>query len=196
MVIMKYFSNRHISVLLFAAFVFMAGRGSLAPETARDGGSDRAAQSGDRVCVDYIGTFPDGTVFDTSVEQVAKDSGTYNPERGYQPLCFTIGAHQVVPGFENAAVGMKVGDIKDVSLPPEQAYGERKDELVVPVPIATFGGTPQIDEVYGFSDGRTGQMLPGRVDRIDEAAGQAYVDFNSEMAGKTLLFNITLRNIG
>lgn len=182
--------------IMLAAFVFMVGRGTTAPVTAKDGGSDRAAKDGDRVCVDYIGKFPDGTVFDTSVEAVAKDSGNHNPQRNYEPLCFTIGAHQVVPGFENAAMGMKVGESKDVALPPDQAYGERKQELVVAVPMATFGQKPQIGEVYGFTDNTTGQMLPGRVDSVDEASGQVFVDFNSEMAGKTLLFNITMRNIG
>jgi FKBP-type peptidyl-prolyl cis-trans isomerase 2 len=190
---------RGIQVMLtivLAAFIFMAGRGPVAPGTAKDGGSERAAKTGDRVCVDYIGKFPDGTVFDTSVEAVAKDSGNYNSERNYEPLCFTIGAHQVVPGFENGAIGLKIGESKDVTLPPDQAYGERKQELVVPVPMTTFGQKPQIGEVYGFTDSASGQMLPGRVDAIDDASGQVFVDFNSEMAGKTLLFNITMRNIG
>ena len=44
-----------------------------------DGGSDRTAKHGDKVCVDYIGTFPDGKVFDTSLEKVAKDNGMHNP---------------------------------------------------------------------------------------------------------------------
>lgn len=158
-------------------------------------GSGRTAKPGDNVSVDYIGTFPDGKVFDTSVEQVAKDHGMHNPERNYEPLDFSVGAHQVVPGFENAVIGMKIGETKDVTILPAEAYGDRKPELVVPVPMTSFGEKPQLNEVYGFNDGRTGQVLPGRVDSIDEASGQVNVDFNSEMAGKTLQFRITLRKI-
>ena len=91
---------------------------------------------------------------------------------------------------------MKIGETKDVTIPPAQAYGERKSELVVSVHMTSFGEKPHINEVYGFNDSRTGQVLPGRVDSIDEASGQVNVDFNSEMAGKTLQFRITLRSIG
>jgi|GEM_PF-1264260 len=64
---------------------------------------------GDLVSVDYTGTFDNGTVFDSSV--------------GRTPLKFTAGVGQVIPGFDNAVIGMKVGDEKDVHIEPEDAYG-------------------------------------------------------------------------
>lgn len=194
MVFMKLQRTRLITTIAIAAFILMTGRGSPATGTLIEG-SNRPARQGDKVCVDYTGTFPGGQVFDTSVERVAREHGQHNPERTYEPLCFTVGAHQVVPGFENAVVGMKPGDTKSVTISPDQAYGERKPELVISVPMASFGEKPRVNEVYGFSDSRTGQVLPGRVDSVDEAAGIVNVDFNSEMAGKTLQFEITLQRI-
>jgi peptidylprolyl isomerase len=67
------------------------------------------AKKGDTVEVDYTGKFENGEVFDTS--------------EGREPLQFTLGAGQMIPGFEEAVEGMKFGEKKTVTLPPEKAYG-------------------------------------------------------------------------
>ena len=78
------------------------------------------AKSGDKVRIHYTGTLDDGTEFDSSA--------------GREPLEFAIGGGQVIPGFDDAVDGMAVGESKSVRILPEQAYGERHDQLVQEVP--------------------------------------------------------------
>ncbi|MEF8874288.1 MAG: FKBP-type peptidyl-prolyl cis-trans isomerase [Candidatus Thermoplasmatota archaeon] len=86
-----------------------------------------AVEEGDLVEVDYIGRFEDGTVFDSSIEEEAKESKFYDEERDYGPLEFTVGEGQVIPGFEEGVIDMEVGDEKEIEIPPEKAYGESGD---------------------------------------------------------------------
>ena len=85
--------------------------------------SEISAQNGDVVSVHYVGKFPGGKVFDTSMKSEAVKAGMFNPARDYKPLQVTLGAHQVISGFEEALTGMKVNETKEVTLPPEKAYG-------------------------------------------------------------------------
>mgnify|MGYP000688780406 CR=1 FL=1 len=80
------------------------------------------AKSGDTVRIHYTGTLTDGTEFDSS--------------SGRDPLEFALGGGQVIPGFDSAVDGMSVGENKTVTIPPEDAYGERHDQLVQQVPRA------------------------------------------------------------
>lgn len=85
--------------------------------------SDLAAQKGDTVSVHYVGKFPGGKVFDTSIRSEAEKAGLFNPARDYKPLQVVLGAHQVISGFEEALLGMKINETKEVTLSPEKAYG-------------------------------------------------------------------------
>jgi len=82
------------------------------------------AKNGDTVRVHYLGKFPGGKVFDTSMEKEAIKAGTYQKGRDYKPLTVTLGKGQVIKGFNDAIVGMKPGEEKTVTLPPELAYGK------------------------------------------------------------------------
>ncbi|MFW6054852.1 MAG: FKBP-type peptidyl-prolyl cis-trans isomerase [Thermodesulfobacteriota bacterium] len=73
-----------------------------------------AVENGDTVKVHYQGTLDDGTVFDSSYER--------------DPLAFTVGQGQIIPGFEQAVQGMEKGESKKVTVPPEEAYGQRQEE--------------------------------------------------------------------
>jgi FKBP-type peptidyl-prolyl cis-trans isomerase 2 len=86
--------------------------------------SDILAQKGDTISVHYLGKFPGGKVFDTSMKAEAVKAGLFSPARDYKPLQVVLGAHQVISGFEEALVGMKVNETKEVTLPPEKAYGK------------------------------------------------------------------------
>lgn len=86
--------------------------------------SEPIAQKGDTVSVHYLGKFPGGKVFDTSMKSEAMKAGLYNPARDYRPLQVVLGAHQVIQGFEEALLGMRVNEEKEVVLPPEKAYGK------------------------------------------------------------------------
>ncbi len=85
--------------------------------------SDITAQNGDSVSVHYVGKFPGGKVFDTSIRAEAEKSGLFNPARDYKPLQVVLGRHQVISGFEEALIGMKINETKEITLPPEKAYG-------------------------------------------------------------------------
>jgi len=82
------------------------------------------AQKGDTVSVHYLGKFQGGQVFDTSIESEAKKHGLHSPARDYKPLQVTLGAGQVIAGFEEAIIGMAINEEKEVTLPPEKAYGK------------------------------------------------------------------------
>lgn len=86
--------------------------------------SEVSAQKGDTISVHYVGKFPGGKVFDTSMKAEAVKAGLFNPARDYRPLQVTLGARQVIAGFEEALIGMKVNETKEVTLPPEKAYGQ------------------------------------------------------------------------
>ncbi len=63
-------------------------------------------------------------MFDTSMKAEAVKSGLFSPARDYKPLQVVLGAHQVISGFEEALIGMRVNGTKEVTLPPEKAYGK------------------------------------------------------------------------
>lgn len=86
--------------------------------------SDVKAQNGDTISVHYVGKFPGGKVFDTSMKAEAVKSGLFSPARDYKPLQVVLGQHQVISGFEEALVGMQVNETKEITLPPEKAYGK------------------------------------------------------------------------
>ena len=139
-----------------------------------------AAKTGDTVKVDYTGKLPDGTVFDSSI--------------GKTPLEFTIGSGQMITGFDNAVLGMKVGQSKTVVLPPEDAYGAHRDDLIRVVEKREMG--PYTDVAVGqyipvtFSNGSRGTVLVVAVN-----ATTVTVDYNPPLAGKTLTFDIKLVSV-
>jgi len=83
------------------------------------------AQKGDTVHVHYVGRYPGGKVFDTSMEKEAVSAGLYNRARDYKPLQVTLGMGKVIAGFDEALIGMMVNEEKEVTIPPEKAYGKK-----------------------------------------------------------------------
>jgi len=90
---------------------------------------EKKVEKGDTVKVDYVGKLQDGTVFDTSILEEAKNAGIYNEQRIYEPLTLKVGDGSTIPGFENGLLGMKEGETKTISIPPEQAYGPEDPNL-------------------------------------------------------------------
>ncbi|MFW6376081.1 MAG: FKBP-type peptidyl-prolyl cis-trans isomerase [Thermoplasmatota archaeon] len=86
-----------------------------------------AVKDGDFVKVDYTGRLEDGTIFDSSIEEVAKKSNYYDENRNYEPLGFTVGQGELIPGFEDGVKGMSEGEKKEVEIPPEEGYGKKGD---------------------------------------------------------------------
>ncbi len=133
---------------------------------------------GKRVRVHYVGTLDDGTKFDSS-----RDRG--------EPLEFVCMAGQMIPGFDVAVRQMEVGQTINVRLDPEEAYGPRRDELVVSMPIAQMPGAEnaQVGMRVMLAD-RFGRPMPAVVAAKDETT--ITFDLNHEMAGKALNFEIEL----
>lgn len=145
--------------------------------------SSEKIENGDTISVDYVGKLEDGTVFDTSVKEAAIEAGIYNNMRNYQPLTFTVGAGQMIKGFDDGVVGMRVGDEKTLVIPPEEAYGEYVEELSRELPVEAVDFTPEIGMQLATENG-----LTGIITKVSE--NNFVVDFNHELAGKTLIFEI------
>ncbi len=142
--------------------------------------TDKLVKNGDTVAVLYKGSLDDGTIFDESARH------------GNVPLEFKVGAHMVVPGFENAVIGMKVGEVKTVKLAPKDAYGERDPKAMIEVPTA------QIEEQLGQKVKEGMQLQAGNgmpVTVVKVTPQNTTLDANFPLAGKTLTFQITLKQI-
>ncbi len=139
------------------------------------------AQNGSKVEVNYIGTFEDGTKFDSSYD------------RG-ETLSFELGAGQMISGFDDAVAGMSVGDSKDVTLEPQDAYGPHDPEAVVFYPRHMFPEEVQLSPGVTISgQSEEGYPLLAKVVSIEEE--RVELDFNHPLAGKTLNFKIDLVNL-
>ncbi len=152
--------------------------------------SEDTVESGDTVKVNYTGKFENGEIFDSSIEESVKDSENYNPQRSYEPLAVQIGAKQVIEGFENALLGMKKSEEKEVTIPPEEGYGNCDPNLVQNVPMESLksaGVTPEMGQLLNTGKGIC------KVTKIN--TNDVEVDFNSPMAGKTLVFEIRVEDI-
>lgn len=139
------------------------------------------AKSGDTVQVHYTGRLNDGTVFDSS--------------EGRDPLSFTLGENQVIPGFNDAIVDMAIGDKKTVEIPVDQAYGPSQDELVMPVPRDQFPPdiTPEVGQQLQVG-GPGGEVMVVTVTNVKEDI--VTLDANPPLAGEDLTFDIELVAIG
>ncbi|MGW8193178.1 MAG: FKBP-type peptidyl-prolyl cis-trans isomerase [Desulforhopalus sp.] len=132
---------------------------------------------GDNVKVHYTGKLVDGTVFDSS--------------EGREPLEFAVGSGQVIQGFDEAVVGMSIGDSKQVHIPVDKAYGERNDEMVVQVPVEQI--PPDLKPEIGMRlemGGANGEIL--RVVVVEITDSHITLDANPPLAGKDLTFSIEL----
>jgi FKBP-type peptidyl-prolyl cis-trans isomerase len=95
-------------------------------------GSGAKANPGDTVLVNYTGMFLSGKVFDTSLPEVAKKSGTFNPQRPYEPLKLPVGMNSSIPGFEEGLMLLTKGAKATLILPSSLAYGEQGNQGIPP----------------------------------------------------------------
>jgi FKBP-type peptidyl-prolyl cis-trans isomerase 2 len=154
-----------------------------------------AIADGDTVTLEYIGRLDDGTVFDTSREEVASEEGLaqQQPGRDYDPLTVEVGAGKLIEGLESHLVGMEDGDTDTVTIPPEQAYGEWTDERVAEYDADEFDEMLQGADVVEGMQVQTEQGTPGEVVEADDDVVR--VDFNHELAGETLEFEIEIVDV-
>ena len=139
-----------------------------------------SVKNGDTVRVHYTGSLDDGTVFDSST--------------GREPLEATLGEGMLIPGFENALIGMEAGESKTVTINPEDAYGERLQELVLTLPK---------DEVPSHMKPEPGMMVQLAMEQGEEfeavitEVGDSSItlDANHPLAGEKLTFVLELVSV-
>lgn len=139
------------------------------------------AKDGDTVHIHYTGRLDDGSVFDSS--------------EGRDPLSFTVGSGQVIPGFDEAVRGMAPGDTRTTRIPPKEAYGDRQDELQLSFPRSDLpdGLDPQVGETLQM---RTAEGQAFQVRVVETTAEALQLDANHPLAGEALTFDIELVKIG
>jgi len=110
---------------------------------------DKTVKIGDNISVNYTGSFEDGRVFDTSIESVAK-ANDLTPRDIYEPLKFTVGEKPsaVIEGFDKGVIGMRVGQTKMLTIPPEQAYPINPGMIQVSPIVQYLPATRTIPRVF------------------------------------------------
>jgi FKBP-type peptidyl-prolyl cis-trans isomerase 2 len=137
-------------------------------------------KQGDTVKVDYTGTLENGNVFDTS--------------KGKQPLEFEVGAGKMIPGFDKAVIGMEKGQEKEISIKPEEAYGEPREELKKEIPRSALPQDQEPKVGMGLMmNTPQGQQFPARIIKVTDE--NITIDLNHPLAGKTLNFKIKIADI-
>ena len=137
-------------------------------------------KAGDVVNVHYHGKLTDGTTFDSS--------------EGREPLKFTVGEGQVIPGFDNALIDMEIGEKKTVNIPVDQAYGPAHDENIVEFPKTEFPADMEIAVGMQLQlQNNEGHVIPVTVIEVKEES--VMLDANFPLAGKDLVFDIELVSV-
>ena len=140
----------------------------------------RQAKQGDTVRVQYHGKLQDGSVFDASDRE---------------PLEFTIGEGQLIPGFEEAVVGMNPGDSKTTQLPAEKAFGPHRENMVAVVDKSRFEHWDQEPTVGQRVPIPQPKGPPIDVTVIEVTDSEVTVDANHPLAGEDLILDIKLVDI-
>jgi len=169
--------KRYLVPVVLIAVILMYGCGG-SPE-ATPSPTAQPAEVGDTVRVDYTGTLEDGTQFDSSI--------------GREPLQFTIGDGQMIPGFENAIIGMEPGETKTVFIPMDEAYGPYREDLIKEVPLSEL---PDVQHEVGmqfYKITTEGYMVLVTVIGVTEDS--VILDENHPLAGRDLTFEIHLIEI-
>ena len=153
-----------VIVVLVASFYFLSHNTSTI-----------SVKSGDNVTVFYSLWLSNGTLIQSDFNST--------------PFSFVAGSSQVIQGFNNAVIGMKPGQIKNITLQPSEAYGNINNSLIVTVPRSDFGNSSiSIGEHVSAGNGASGVITSLNATNVT-------VNFNPPLAGKTLKFEIKLVKI-
>lgn len=140
----------------------------------------RTVREGDTIRIDYVGRLEDGKIFDSS--------------EGRPPLEFKVGDGEIIPGLEEGVIGMKEGERKVITIPPELGYGDYMPERVFKMDRKKIPGNFNIDVGLRFQMYRADGM-PVLVTVIGVSEDTLTIDANHPLAGKTLIFEVTLKDI-
>ena len=159
--------------ILFLSFTFVFVLGSASSVLAAK------VKEGKEVTIDYVLTV-EGEVIDST--------------EGKEPLAFTHGSSDIIPGLEDALKGMKPGDKKSVTLQPVDAYGEVNQDAITEMPLDRFPEDfeAQVGMILQFNDA-AGKTLPAIITDVKD--GNIVVSFNHPLAGKVLNFDVTVVSV-
>ncbi len=138
---------------------------------------------GDNVSIDYTGSLMNGKVFDTSIKSIASENNL-SVNREFKPIQFTVGKGQIIKGFEDGIVGMKVGESKTLTIPPEKAYGPKEPQLIRSFPIIEI-----IPATRTFP-----KVLEIPVDQFNQSFGPVY-QIGKDVKIPETNINLTIQNI-
>lgn len=147
-------------------------------------------ETGDTVWVDYVGLYEDTQeVFDTSIREEAVKAGL--PLRSsYEPLEVTVGSGQVIQGFDEGLMGLEANDFFVTVIPPEKGYGPINPDLIQTISWTQFNAKPEDYEI-----GQEIQTSQGTAKIVEKTNETVTLDFNHKLAGKTLVFRLTVQRI-
>ncbi len=127
------------------------------------------------------------------IEYEVKEAGTtqvVDSNKGGQPLEFIMGIGQIIPGLEKALVGMSKGESGDILVKANEAYGEYNSEALQTLPIEQFEGVELKEGLTLYGQGENGETVQVTVKSFDDKS--VTVDFNHPLAGKDLMFSVTV----
>ena len=138
------------------------------------------AEKGNKVKVHYTGTLTSGDVFDSSANG--------------DPLEFTLGSGEIIPGFDTGVTGMTISEKKTITIPADEAYGQRNDELIMDMPVTNLpeGLDPQVGQQLQMVDQENQTFIVVITNIKDDAVT---LDANHPLAGEDLTFEIELMEI-
>lgn len=139
-------------------------------------------KAGSKLKVDYEGRFETGEVFDSSTH------GDHS-----HPLEFEAGANQVIPGFDNAVIGMKIGEEREFTIQADEAYGEVNPNLMKEIPRSSLPQDQEPQEGMTLMVGTPQGEFPVRIAKVTKET--VTIDLNHPLAGKTLIFKIKIVEI-
>ena len=146
-------------------------------------------QKGDFILIDYVGKVKEtGEVFDTTIEEVARKERLYKEGEIYEPKLVVLGEGWILKALEEEILKLDVGTKSTIEIPPEKAFGPRDPEKVKLVPLKRLvakGITPQIGMRVEYEEKMATVRTVG--------AGRVQLDFNPPLAGKTLVYEVTVQ---
>lgn len=141
----------------------------------------KVIKKGDRVKLEYVGSLEDGTVFDSS-------------DKHEEAFEFTVGNGQLIKGFDDAVIGMKIGGEKEIKIQPDDAYGQHNPELVKEMPKDCFPQDQEINSGMMFMINlQDGRQIPALITVVTDET--VTIDVNHPLAGKILIFKIKIIDV-
>lgn len=151
----------------------------------------KKVQNGNNIVVDYIGRLDNGEVFDTSVETVAKECDLYNAARNYSEwLPFTVGAGQMIAGFDKGVIDMVLNETKTIIIPAAEAYGDATMDITKEEFWPHPDGTGK-----EFKAGEQFMTMGGMIEIIAVDDNNITIKNPNPLAWKDLIFDITIKEI-